>query len=82
MSDEKVSRLQGKTPYCKPVWKPRNLYVDTVTGNWTVFNRHMTFHHTHSNGHSHGPLLAISLNLLKWLLSPVSGNHELASDPE
>ena len=41
-----------------------------------------TFHHTHSNGHSHGPLLVNSLSLLKWLLSSVGGNHELDSGTE
>ena len=64
-----------------------NLYGNQETYMWTLslatgqFSTD-TFHHTHSNGHSHGPLLAISLNLLKWLLSSVSGNHELASGPE
>ena len=64
-----------------------NLYGNQETYMWTLslatrqFSTD-TFHHTHSNGHSHGPLLANSLSLLKWLLSSVSGNHELASGPE
>ena len=64
-----------------------NLYGNQETCMWTLslatgqFSTD-TFYHTHSNGHSHGPLLANSLNLLKWLLSSVSGNHELASGRE
>ena len=59
-----------------------NLYGNQETYMWTLSLANDTFHHTHSNGHSHGPLLANSLSLLKWLLSSVSGNHELASGPE